>query len=57
MDNITETEWDHFCNSYIDQQTHTAHSHQARTGTPSYKYEPKLKVSLKEFPKITVNTV
>ena len=37
VDNLTETEWDHFCNRYIGQKTHTTPSHQPRTDIPYYK--------------------
>ena len=56
MDNLTETEWYRFRNSYIDQETHTPPSHQTRSGTLSYKKEPKLKFLLKNFTTTTVKT-
>ena len=49
MDNISDTEWDHFCDSYIGKQTNNKKSHQKRMCTPSYKQGTKLKVSLKYF--------
>ena len=56
MYNFTENEWDHFCNIYIDQETHNAPSHQTRTGTASYIKHPKLKLLLKYLPTTTGNT-
>ena len=53
LDNITETENDHFCTRYIDQKTHTTSSYQIRTVIPFYKQETKLNVLLKESPTTT----
>ena len=47
MNNITVTEWEHFCNSYIGQKTYIPPLIQTITGIPSYRKGPKLKVSLK----------
>ena len=47
MADINETEWYHFCNRYIGNQTNNTPSHQTRMVTPSYSQDPKLKVSIK----------
>ena len=44
MDNLTEAEWDYFCNSYICNQTNTKPSNQIIAGTPYYNQESKLEV-------------
>ena len=53
MENINETEWHHLRNIYIDQKTHNTPSHKTRTGYPSYRHDLNLKVSIKEFQKLT----
>ena len=45
MDNITETEQDHLCNSYIDQKIHNTPSNQTIMGYPYYRQYTKLNVS------------
>ena len=57
MDNLTEAEWDYFCNSYICNQTNTTPSNQIIAGTPYYNQESKLEVQIKYSPTTTGNTL
>ena len=55
INNLTETEYDFLCNSYIGHKTHNAPPSYTKTVSPLYIQDSKLKLPIKYFTTTTGN--